>query len=153
VTELLGCSLASIPELRSWLLFFRARRDRVVDLPWEEEPPLAPEERARIARSIATFQLGESSDGSHLRASAERFGGRAGLPELPELTELFIREEQLHASLLAGFMKRHDIPLLHGEWTDRVFRWMRRWATFNTPSATATTSPFPVARVGRACSA
>jgi hypothetical protein len=114
------------PDLDRWLAFFRSRRDRAVDLPWDEEGPLDPGGRARIARSIATFQLGESSDGGHLRSASARFGARHGVPALAEITGLFIAEEQLHAALLASFMKRHEIPLLREQWSDRIFRSLRR---------------------------
>ena len=64
-------------ELETWLRFFRSRRDRVIDLPWRDEGPLRPEDRKRIGASIATFQLGESSDGAHLIAAARSFGRNA----------------------------------------------------------------------------
>jgi len=119
-----------IPELGCWLEFFRSREDRVPDLPWSDELPPTPSELRRIARSIATFQLGESSDGAHLIAAAGRIGRERGLAEIEELTELFIREEQFHASLLAAFMKAYEIPLLRTEWSDRVFRSLRHQAGF-----------------------
>jgi hypothetical protein len=118
-------------DLAPWLDFFRSRRDRSIDLPWEDEAPLDRADRARITRSIATFQLGESSAGGHLRASAARYGARHGLPELAEITPLFIAEEQLHAALLASFMKRHEIPFLAGEWSDGIFRALRRFGGFD----------------------
>jgi hypothetical protein len=117
-------------DLDRWLAVFRSRADRVVDLPWDEEAPLDPAVRARIARSIATFQLGESSDGNHLRAAAARFGVRSGMPELASITPLFIGEENLHAALLAAFMKRHEIPFLRGELSDGIFRVLRKAGGF-----------------------
>ena len=122
--------MSVVPELESWLSFFRIRRHRIVDLPWSEEPPPRPAEYRRIARSIATFQLGESSDGAHLIAAASAFGRARALPEITEVTELFIREEQAHAALLAAFMKANDIPLMRSEWSDRVFRSLRHLAGF-----------------------
>jgi hypothetical protein len=122
-------------DLDPWLAFFQSRRDRAVDLPWEEEGALDPAARARIARSIATFQLGESSDGTTLRAAAARFAALRGLPQLAEITPLFIAEEQLHAALLASFMKRHEIPLLRREWSDGIFRSLRKLGGFESTIA------------------
>ena len=122
-------------DLARWLAFFHSRKDRCVDLPWDEEGALDPRDRARIARSIGTFQLGESSDGNHLRASAARFGARSGMAELAEITPLFIGEENLHATLLASFMKRHEIPLLRGEWSDGIFRSLRKLGGFESTIA------------------
>ena len=125
-----GFTLNRPSELESWLSFFRARRGRPIDLPWSEDVPLDEATRNRIARSIATFQLGESSDGRHLLSAARRFGARHGLPALAEITELFIREEQFHAALLAAFMKQRGIPILRSQWSDRVFRSLRHVGGF-----------------------
>jgi hypothetical protein len=120
--------MTAVPEIDSWLTFFRTRRRRA--LPLAEGQALDPGHRALIARSIATFQLGESSDGAHLRAAARAFAERHALPTLPEITGLFIAEEQFHAALLAAFMKANGIPLMGSQWTDRVFRALRRLAGF-----------------------
>ena len=122
--------LNKVPELDSWLSFFRARRGRSIDLPWSEDVPLSEAQRDLIARSIATFQLGESSDGAHLLATARRFGARHGLSALAEITELFIREEQFHAALLAAYMKERGICLLRAQWSDRIFRSLRHLGGF-----------------------
>jgi hypothetical protein len=126
---------SSLLDLDRWLAFFRSRRDRSVELPWDEEDALDPAVRARIARSIATFQLGESSDGTTLRAAAARYAERGGLPQLAEITPLFVAEEQLHAALLASFMKCHEIPLLRREWSDGVFRALRKLGGFDSTIA------------------
>src|SRR5262252_4170242 len=91
---------------------------------------LTPEERRLIASSIATFQLGEWSAGATLLQAAERFARSRRMPSLVRITELFIREEQRHAALLQGFMEDHQIPLKNTDWTDRMFRRLRRLAGF-----------------------
>ena len=88
---------------------------------------LEADERELIASSIATFQLGEQSEGRTLLRAAERFAaGQA--PHLPRIIELLIREEQRHASLLRAFMQEHRMPLKSTDWTDRIFRFTRRLA-------------------------
>jgi len=88
---------------------------------------LKADERELIASSIATFQLGEHSEGRTLLRAAERFAaGRA--PQLPRIIELLIREEQRHAALLRAFMQDHRMPLKSTDWTDRIFRLIRRLA-------------------------
>jgi hypothetical protein len=87
---------------------------------------LLPDERRLIASSIATFQLGEQSEGRALLRAAQRFAGVRGVPALVRITELFIREEQRHAALLRTFMEQHHIALKSTDWTDRVFRCARR---------------------------
>src|SRR3984893_17949514 len=88
---------------------------------------LRPDERRLIASSIATFQLGEQSEGRTLLRAAERFAA-GQVPHLVRIIELLIREEQRHAGLLRVFMRDHRIPLKRSDWTDRIFRLVRRRA-------------------------
>ena len=44
-----------------------------------------------------------------------------------EIFDLFIAEEQRHASLLCEFMQDHDIGLRERAVTDELFRMLRRW--------------------------
>jgi len=111
-----------------WLNHFEhhARHPRGVsdDLP----DLLRPDERRLIAGSIATFQLGERSEGRTLLCAAQRFAHAGQIPALPRIFELFVREEQRHAALLRDFMEDNHIALKNVDWTDRVFRRMRRLA-------------------------
>jgi hypothetical protein len=50
------------------------------------------------------------------------------MPALVRIAELFIREEQRHAALLRAFMEDHHIALKRTDWTERVFRLVRRLA-------------------------
>jgi hypothetical protein len=89
---------------------------------------LRPDERRLIASSIATFQLGEQSEGRTLLRAVQRFAHGHRIPALVRIAELFIREEQRHAALLRAFMEDHHIPLKRTDWTDQVFRLVRRMA-------------------------
>jgi hypothetical protein len=62
--------------------------------------------------------------------AAQRFSQRHQLPALVRIVELFVREEQQHAMLLRAFMDDHGIPLKRRDWTDQVFRRLRRLAGF-----------------------
>jgi hypothetical protein len=115
-------------DLRIWLNHFEYHAERPRQMPAELADALSSEERARIADSIATFQLGEHSEGATLLRAARRFAGARQLPSLVRIVELFIREEQRHASLLRSFMEDHGIPLKRSHWTERVFRRLRRLA-------------------------
>jgi hypothetical protein len=86
---------------------------------------LRPDEKQLIASSIATFQLGEQSEGRTLLRAAERAGQ---VRHVVRIIELLIREEQHHASVLRAFMQDHRMPLKRTDWTDRVFRHVRRLA-------------------------
>jgi len=115
-------------DLEIWLNHFEYHAQRPCRLPAGLPDRLTPEERRLIASSIATFQLGEQSAGSTLLRAAQRYATAHQLPSLVRITELFIREEQRHAALLRAFMEDHQIPLKSTDWTDRVFRRLRRLA-------------------------
>src|SRR6186713_586229 len=91
---------------------------------------LTMEERERVRDSLGTFQLGEQSEGRTLQAFAEKFAQQHGIPELPTVTALFIREEQHHAAQLREFMLANGIPLKRRNWTDSVFRRIRKLAGY-----------------------
>ncbi len=115
-------------DLRIWLNHFEYHAEHPRCIPQSLADVLRPEERRLIAGSIATFQLGEQSEGSTLLRAAQRFAAANRLPTLVRIIALFIREQQRHAALLRGFMEDHRIPLKPRDWTDRVFRRLRRLA-------------------------
>ena len=115
-------------ELRIWLNHFEHHAQHPRCVPSGLADVLTPEERRLIARSIATFQLGEQSEGATLLQAAERFARRRQLSSLVQILQLFVREEQRHAALLREFMEDHGMALKRRDWTDGVFRRLRRLA-------------------------
>jgi hypothetical protein len=117
-------------DLRIWLNHFEYHAQHPRRVPSGLSDQLTAEEQRLIASSIATFQLGEQSEGATLLRAAERFARAHALPSLVRVVELFIREEQRHAALLRGFMLDHRIAPKSRDWTDWVFRCARRLAGF-----------------------
>jgi hypothetical protein len=115
-------------ELEVWLNHFEHHARHRRRVPRGLSDVLKADERQLIAGSIATFQLGERSEGRTLLRAAERFARQERVPHVVRIFELLIREEQRHASLLQAFMQDHRIPLKKADWTDRVFRLIRRLA-------------------------
>jgi hypothetical protein len=115
-------------DLRIWLNHFEYHAQHPRCVPSGLCDLLTSAERRLIAASIATFQLGEQSEGATLLAATQRFVQAHGMPALVRIMGLFIREEQRHAALLRDFMEDHRIPLKSRDWTDRVFRLARRLA-------------------------
>ena len=111
-----------------WLNHFEHHAQHPRCVPHGLSDLLRPDERRLIASSIATFQLGEQSEGRTLLQAAQRFAHGRRIPALVRIAELFIREEQRHAALLRAFMEDHHIALKRTDWTDRVFRLVRRLA-------------------------
>jgi hypothetical protein len=115
-------------DLEIWLNHFEHHALHPRWVPHGLSDVLRPDERRLIASSVATFQLGEQSEGRTLLRAAERFARAKQIPQLVRIVDLLIREEQRHATLLRVFMQDHRIPLKRADWTDRVFRFVRRRA-------------------------
>jgi hypothetical protein len=111
-----------------WLNHFEYHAQHPRCVPLGLSDLLRPHERRLIASSIATFQLGEQSEGHALLRAVQRFAHGHHVPVLVRIGELFIGEEQRHATLLREFMQDHHIALKKTDWTDRVFRLLRRLA-------------------------
>lgn len=113
--------------LRAWLAYFERNGLCAPEIPWGAEDRVSAEEIRLIGKSVAAFQLGEYSEGRGLLKAAADFSAHFGDRVLYEITELFIKEEQQHALLLKRFMLSHDIRLLKKQWTDTVFRRLRKF--------------------------
>jgi hypothetical protein len=87
-----------------WLQYFEANRRNFIAPDWPAPSPLPPELRARLARSLAHFQLGESGGGRHLFEKAARQENDDAAYR--EALELFVAEEGEHARLLQGLVVR-----------------------------------------------
>jgi hypothetical protein len=105
-----------------WLAYFRANAAKDRPIPWETGAGVAPEQLACIARSLQAWQLGESSDGRHLREAAARYARRIGDPCYAEVIEYFIREEQRHGELLGRFLDLAGVGRVTANWGDSLFR-------------------------------
>lgn len=116
----------SAVDFEIWLNHFEYHEQHPSAVPPGLSDVLRPHERRLIARSIATFQFGEQSDGRHLMRAAQHFALARGVPALARIAELLIREERRHAAMLRVFMEEHGIARKSSDWTDRVFRFLRR---------------------------
>jgi hypothetical protein len=113
-------------DLDIWLNHFEYHSQHPRCVPAGLSDVLKPEERRLVARSIATFQLGEQSEGNALLYTAWRFAKKHDAAPLIRILELFIREQQRHAALLREFMDDHGLPPQQTDWTDFVFCCLRR---------------------------
>ena len=114
-------------QTREWLQYFERNAREVLRLGFEQYE-LTDVERDRIAASIQGFQIGEASEGKHLKAGADAFARRTGNAAYPPAIAHLIREENRHSAYLGNFMKRHHLPFAKTTWSDRVFRALRRAA-------------------------
>src|SRR6266481_6217842 len=113
-----------------WLAYFRQNQLDRRGIAWHEGLSLDPRLHGPLARSLARFQLGESSNGTRLLAAARRLSEKTGDPFYPRTIALFIAEEQEHSRLLARVLQQMHAPLLPRHWTDSLFRRCRHLLGF-----------------------
>lgn len=111
-----------------WLAYFTHNAAALRPIPWQAEVDLTPAERAAVADSVATFQLGETGGGRHLLAAAARYAAGCGDEDYLAALRLFIAEEQRHGRELGRWLDLAGIPRIQKNWTNVVFRRLRQLA-------------------------
>jgi len=89
------------------------------------EADLPTDIRAILAGSLPAWQLGETSDGRHLRAAARQYALAQNDARFLDAVDLFIREEQRHGAALGDWLDRVGIPRKSRDLGDTLFRWCR----------------------------
>jgi hypothetical protein len=112
----------------NWLKYFEDNRDHRPPIPWETGVNVPSAVRKAFVRSLQKFQIGESGEGRHLR----KLSAATGDAQYAAAMELFVREEQRHAALMAGILTRLNAPLLTSDWTDHCFVFMRHLSGLQT---------------------
>ncbi len=115
-------------DTQKWIEHFAANAARTSPpAPDFLAPCEIPQGRARdlLASSLATFQLGETGEGRKLKAYAARVAA-ARLPGYDRAVEMFVAEENRHARHLADCVRYLGGRLKGAQWTDFVFRRLRR---------------------------
>jgi hypothetical protein len=105
-----------------WLAYFRANAAPRRPVPWRYGAEVTAAELAAVGRSLQAWQLGETSDGRHLRAAAARYAANVGDADYPAVIELFIREEQRHGEMLGRFLDLTGLGRRGADWGDTPFR-------------------------------
>ncbi|TWT98515.1 4-hydroxy-3-methylbut-2-enyl diphosphate reductase [Stieleria varia] len=117
---------------RQWSIYFRNNLADTPAVPWSRSPTLTPAESRAVIGSIKTFQLGESGEGKHLLACARSWIDTGGDPDYLDAAKLFLDEEHVHSDLLARFLRQENECLLHKQWSDGCFRFLRHLAGLRT---------------------
>jgi len=108
-----------------WVDYFRRNACREREIPWKDGVALSAGELSEIMPSLRGWQLGETSDGSHLRAAARDYAARTGDPDFIEAVNLFIAEEQRHGNNLGRFLDSAGVGRAKSDWGDSLFRAIR----------------------------
>ena len=108
-----------IKDSSAWLDYFERNRLHRPEPDWGRPTPFPPPVAARLARSLAHFQLGERCEGTTLLS-----GVRRTWPDDPDYVAamaLFVAEEREHSRLLEHLVIRFGGTLVTKHWTDRCF--------------------------------
>lgn len=112
----------------AWLAYFERNAAALRPIPWHAGVTLSAEERAAVALSVATFQLGETGGGRHLTAAAARYAAFQDDDDYLAAVKLFIAEEQRHGRELGRWLDLAGIPRIERHWSNGAFRWLRQLA-------------------------
>jgi hypothetical protein len=108
--------------MQTWLNYFEHNRVHRLPVPWENGIQVEPHLGVPLIRSLQKFQLGESGEGRKLKSHARKTGDAIYATAI----DLFIKEEQEHARLMAKILCELNAPLLKNHWSDFCFVSMRR---------------------------
>src|SRR5688572_24006862 len=103
-----------------WVAYFRANAERLHPVLWEAGVGATTDELGEITGSLRGWQLGETSDGRHLLASAADYAAKLGDPEFLDAIRLFIVEEQRHGEELGRFLDLAGVPRATWDWGDSL---------------------------------
>ena len=108
--------------MKEWLRYFQKNKEKRLDVPPDQSFCPEPDLRAPLIRSLRRFQLGESGEGRRLRLHAARTGDAV----YQQCIDLFIKEEQSHARMMAVILRSLGVPLLKRHWSNACFILLRR---------------------------
>lgn len=114
--------VSSSPE---WVAYFEQNAAEQRTIPWESGAGVTKAELSAISASLRGWQLGETSDGSHLLAAARHYAAVIDDPEFIVAVQLFIAEEQRHGCSLGRFLDLAGVERAGSDWGDTLFRAVR----------------------------
>jgi hypothetical protein len=111
-----------------WLLYFQHNRQSRVNINLSNAGSMPLANKSPLLRSLQRFQIGESGEGKHLR----KFAQLVNDPVYEECIDLFLKEEQYHALVLAQIIQSMNGTLLNWHWSDIAFIGLRRMLGLKT---------------------
>ena len=109
---------------QSWIEHFE-RNIKIKRINWQLKASLTSTERRNILSALQAWQLGETSDGSHLLKASKNYAGKIKDGCYRQAVELFIKEEQKHGNNLGRYLDRIGEKRIRKNWADTLFRKFR----------------------------
>ena len=113
-------------ETFQWVKYFKFNNAHLFKLDFNNDHELSGREKRLIAPSIRAFQIGEGSEGEHLKKAVRKFAKKTGYQEYPEIMKWFIMEENRHSITLKKYMEIYQIETIGSLWIDHIFRLLRK---------------------------
>lgn len=107
---------------KRWLAYFKENKESCPQIVIPQSVDVSPSIRPALIRSLQRFQIGETGEGKHLK----KFAAKMNDPFYSQCIDMFIKEEQHHARILAQMIASMDGTLLTWHWSDLVFIGLRR---------------------------
>ncbi len=107
-----------------WIEHFESN-SKIERIDWQLKHSITGIERKNILSSLRAWQLGETSDGSHLLKASKRYADKIGDKHYVKAVELFIKEEQKHGHNLGKYLDGIGEGRLKKNWADTMFRKVR----------------------------
>lgn len=111
---------------QAWVAHFESSA-KIKRIDWQLNPSLTAIERRNILSSLKAWQLGETSDGSHLLNASRNYAKKIADSNYVKAIELFIKEEQKHGNNLGKYLDLIQEPRLKRNWADTMFRQVRHY--------------------------
>lgn len=108
-----------------WITYYTENAESQRQIPWQNGLDAPREEVEKISASLQAWQLGETSDGSHLMRAAKAYVHFSGDQHFLSVASLFIKEEQRHGEMLGKFLDLAGYQRVKRNWGDSLFRLIR----------------------------
>lgn len=109
-----------------WVEYFQYNNAHLLKLDYEIKNELTKEEIALITPSIKAFQIGEGSEGKHLKKVVKKFAEKTEDFAYEKAMDWFVMEENRHSQTLKKYMEIYQIQPVQKIWMDKIFRQLRK---------------------------
>mgnify|MGYP001156580018 FL=1 len=113
---------------KEWIEHFRENA-KELRVNWTIKPAISQIEISQILHSLQAWQLGETSDGTHLIRASVLYAKKINDPDYINAVKLFIKEEQKHGNNLGKYLDAINKPRIKQNWGDTLFRKIRYFNT------------------------
>jgi len=109
---------------KKWIEHFKSNSTQQ-RINWSSNPEITKQEITIILKSLQAWQLGETSDGSHLLKASTLYAKKINDPDYVAAVRLFIKEEQKHGNNLGLYIDAIGEKRIKKDWGDTLFRKIR----------------------------